>query len=80
MQSTEIHTCPRCAGAINREHYAEARFEYYTDRFLYCEFCEMGWETSEYRDGEAFTLEYVARIEPVNFGKFLQRLEGARAA
>jgi len=78
--------CPRCQGAIPREHYVQALpddFGYFESR-LYCEFCGLGLETLwQLRDGEPyeeFSLTVFGDSEPVNFGKFLQRLEDTRAA
>jgi hypothetical protein len=80
MMRSETHSCPICGGAVNVEHYAVTRQPDREDRFLYCEFCERGFECSLYPDGDVLALDFVRRTEPVNFGKFLQRLEDARAA
>jgi len=86
MMTQTIQQCPRCHGAIPREHYARERIydkpthEHRTDEFLYCAFCERGWEVSIYPGGEVFRLDFVARTEPLNFARFLKRLEAARAA
>ena len=79
MLTTDLHECPRCNGAVNREHYAVARHDDYTETYLYCEFCEIGIETSTDADGDVFALTYQAKTEPKCFGKFLERLEAAQA-
>jgi hypothetical protein len=78
--TVDISTCPNCGGAIPREHSAEIRTHWYTETLIYCEFCERGWEFSASRDGEFLSLDYHARTEPVNFGRFLERLDRARVA
>ena len=80
MLVSGTHYCKRCAGAVNREHHTLARHDGRVDEFLYCEFCGLGWETSTYDDEEVHVQSYVARTEPKQFGKFLQRLEDALAA
>ena len=80
MLASGTHCCPHCSGAVNREHHTAARIEDRVDRFLYCEFCGRGWETSTYDDGETFVLTHVESTEPKDFGSFLQRLEDALAA
>ena len=80
MLATEIQHCPRCGGAINRENNVTAKRDHYDDRFLHCEFCGVGWESSVYADGDWSMLDFNERTEPVQFGKFLQRLEAARVA
>lgn len=80
MLVSGTHYCIKCGGAVNREHHTMVKLEDRDDVFLYCEFCERGWETSTYDDGEVYVLTYVARTEPKEFGKFLQRMEDALAA
>lgn len=80
MLKTEIHECPRCSGAISRESYAEKRVDDRTDKYLRCEFCGYGVEVSQYDSGEVYAVDFQERTEPVNYGKFLQRLESARVA
>ena len=86
MLSAVHHQCPNCHGFVDVENFVQARVvnpsthEVRTDEFLYCEFCERGYERSVYADGSVYPLEYIHKTEPVNFGKFLQRMEDARAA
>ena len=80
MMTTALQECPRCGGAINRENFAVVEHSDRIDRFMACEFCCVGWEWSEYPDGEVQPLDFHERTEPRAFGKFLQRLEDARAA
>jgi uncharacterized protein with PIN domain len=80
MIASGTHCCLKCSGAVNREHHTVAQHDDRVDEFLYCEFCGRGWETSTYEDGEIYVLTYIARTEPMQFHKFLQRLEDALAA
>ena len=86
MLDETLHDCPRCDSPVPREHYARTRVRARdlcssrTDEFLWCEFCGYGIEVSRYPDGEVFAVDFQERTEPVNFGKFLQRLELARVA
>lgn len=80
MLVSGIHCCPRCDGAVDRKHHTMVKVADRVDRFLYCAFCGLGWETSTYDDGDIFVLDHVEKTEPVDFGNFLQRLEAALAA
>jgi len=80
MLRVELHQCPQCEGVIDRQHFAQVEFVDRVDEHLYCDFCGRGWEVSRYRDGDFFVLDFNERTEPINFGKFLQRLEDARVA
>ena len=80
MLSDRTYECPRCGGAIDLENFSEVRLDDRIDRFLRCEHCDVGWESSQYANGDLYVLDYHERTEPVNFGKFVQRLEDARAA
>ena len=80
MLVAELQQCPRCRGTVDVEHFAVALFEDRRDEFLFCEFCAYGIERSVYDSGEVCTLTFRERSEPRAFGKFLQRLEDARAA
>ena len=80
MLALDLQNCPRCGGVIAREHHAIARHSDRIDHWLHCDFCGIGWETSEYSDGDILALDYRRRTEPVAFGRFLQRLEDARCA
>jgi len=72
--------CPRCSGAIPREHATKVVFEDCVDTFLFCDFCGYGLEMTVFPDGTILPLEFFERTEPRCFGKFLQRLEDARVA
>ena len=82
MLSATVHNCPRCGGAVGLEHYARAVVPTpghdRVEEFVYCEFCERGWETTTYADGERFVLDFVNATEPLNFAKFLRRLAAAK--
>jgi endogenous inhibitor of DNA gyrase (YacG/DUF329 family) len=80
MLTHELHECPRCESPVPREDYARVRIDDRTDEFMHCPFCGYGLEVSRYSDGAIYVLDYQERTEPVNFGRFLQRLEDARAA
>ncbi len=80
MLSDKTFECPRCQGAIARENFAVRRNDYFIERYLLCDFCGYGVETTECGDGEVFTVDYLARTEPKNFQRFLDRLADARAA
>jgi len=80
MLDQKIHECPRCESPVPREHFASRKLEHRVDEFLYCEFCGYGVELSRYPDDGVFALDFQEKTEPVNFGKFLQRLELARVA
>jgi len=79
-----LHQCPKCHGFISREHAAIE--DLVTDQvtYLYCDFCGFGLETLWHKlpEGlvEKFTIEHRATRDPVDLGKFLQRLHDARAA
>ena len=80
MLTCDIHFCPCCEGAIHPENYAVVRFEDRVDTYMYCEFCHWGLERTAYEDGDVFQLDFRQRTEPVNFDRFLERLEEARVA
>ena len=80
MLVMETHHCPECGGAIAREHYAVSQVAERETRHLYCDFCNVVWETDIYAGNEVFALDYRARTEPIAFGQALQRLEDARLA
>ncbi len=80
MLVMETHHCPECGGAIAREYYAVITADERKTSYLYCDFCDVVWETAIYAGSEVFAVDYRARTEPVNFGKALQRLEDARLA
>lgn len=80
MIAGTIQQCPRCEGAINRENHAVVEHEDRVDHFMVCDFCCVGWEWSQYEGGEIQPLDFQEKTEPRAFGKFLQRLEDARAA
>ena len=79
-------SCPRCEGAIAREHYVQLPPDEdgYFETLLYCPFCGFGlesrWKLIDGQPIEDFSLTLFAATEPINFGKFLQRLEDSRAA
>lgn len=77
MQQT-IHQCPRCDGAIHRENFATSPVDGGVTSFLLCEFCGIGFETSDYHDHHVFRLDFRAATEPRNFQRFLKRLAAAR--
>jgi hypothetical protein len=82
----DFQQCPRCGGAINREHFAREPLPH--DRkeitLLYCAYCDFGietlWSVTDDRHSEEFSLEFDPRKDPVELGKFLQRLHDRRAA
>jgi len=80
MLTINFQECPKCGGGIDRRNYTEVRGVDRVTKMLYCEFCDVGYEAEFYDDGYVFALHYSARIEPVNLGRFLQRMEDARAA
>ena len=80
MLKTDFQECPRCGGMIPREDFAESRVFDRVDKFVYCDFCGIGYEASFYDDGSVFALDYRAATEPIALGKFLQRLVDARVA
>ena len=80
MLSRDIHDCPRCGAAIHRENYTRVKRDYYTDSFMLCVECDIGWEASTYPGGDIYGLDYHARTEPEQFALFVKRLEEARAA
>lgn len=83
--------CPRCSGAIDTEHFADERMprdakSQVLNRvtLMYCEFCNVGWETLWVERSDAwaedFTCEFSKASDPVKLGMFLQRLRSARCA
>lgn len=80
-----VQQCPQCTGCISREHTATEELAEYAVTYIYCEFCSVGIETlwrhtASGNDEEVFTLRHNGQTNPVELGKFLQRLETARAA
>ena len=80
MLKIDIQECPKCGGCIERNDFAEVRSPDRVLKMLWCEFCGVGFEAEFYDDGYVFALDYQMRTEPVNVGRFLQRLADARAA
>lgn len=74
--------CPECGGAVNAEHYATA---YPVDRpcvvrFLYCDFCDTGFEVTNYCGEHPRVETRVFRSDkPRNMRGFFKRLAEARA-
>ncbi|MCK4627076.1 MAG: hypothetical protein KAV00_17320 [Phycisphaerae bacterium] len=76
-----LRQCRCCRGYINREHCVEivaAPGRELID-MEYCDSCEQGWETLiEIHDGcrvPQWSLLHSPRKNPVEFGKFMQRLK-----
>ena len=80
MLAHDLHECPRCESPVARDCYARKPCDGCVEEFLHCDFCGYGLEVARYPDGAVYVLDYQERTEPVNFGRFLQRLENARAA
>ena len=78
--------CPQCGGAIHREHFAREPLPRHAKEItlLYCAHCGHGLETLWSVTGgghqEDFSLEFDRHDDPVELGKFLQRLHDRRAA
>ena len=81
----DFQQCPRCGGAIYREHFAREPLPHHCKEItlLYCAHCDFGietlWSVTEYCHREDFSLEF-DRGDQVELGKFLQRLHDRRAA
>lgn len=83
MSFSNIQNCHKCGGALPRENvviheHANGDVETWTD----CEFCGVGREAlwSDDHSGRRHlvtTQDYHARTEPINYGKFKQRMEDA---
>ena len=77
----QLHYCPNCHGAVNIEHYTEepdprGRF---VITLTYCESCDMGWETVYNLVDDVRVFDFFRKFDirrnPVELGKFLQRLQ-----
>ncbi|MCO6436519.1 MAG: hypothetical protein J5J06_05480 [Phycisphaerae bacterium] len=84
MITRAIQQCPRCSGALDREHVAAENVVNGEITYLYCDFCGVGWETwwelgADGRLHERLTATY-DRTRPEPLAKFLKNLESARAA
>jgi len=81
MSFSGIQQCSRCHGLIARENFAVIDKPACVETLLLCEHCDCGVEAVfEKVDGDlrlAFHVDYQQRTEPVNFGRFIQRLRDA---
>ena len=81
---TTHQQCPKCTGAINTEHYSEDRLVDSVVTYLYCAYCNIGWETLWRKVGELlyedFTVTWEKEGEHRDITKFLEHLNKARAA
>lgn len=84
MIATKVQECPRCGGAVNCEHTATEDLYTHVLTYLYCDFCGVGietlWKHTPICDEHVLTVHHSGAKDPVELGKFLQRLENARAA
>lgn len=74
----EIQMCPQCECPLNRENVVVVPCENHIKIWLYCEFCNKGWEIERWPDGYFLKLDYQARTEPANFARFMERFTKAR--
>jgi len=76
--------CPRCRGAVNCEHTAIEDLHSHILTYLYCEFCGLGietlWKHTPTCNEHVLTIHHSGSKDAIELGKFLQRLENARAA
>jgi len=77
--------CPVCHGAVNIENSVTEDLGEHEVTYLYCDFCQTGWETLWQRvKGGALELKlnvtYRARDDALKLGMFLQRMKDAVAA
>jgi len=81
---TSHQECPQCGATLSAEHFAKEVLPKHEVTLLHCEFCSHGWETLWKEQGgvlhEQYTLEFDAKRDAVDYGKFLQRLKDRRAA
>lgn len=81
MTPDTIQHCPQCGGAVNREDVAVLHTETDERRFLYCEYCQRGWEILITRDsGDVIPQTYGARELRKYTRRLMLAIREARAA
>lgn len=84
MSHRDIQQCPMCHGCVNIENNVVQELGDSEIGYLYCEFCQTGWETLWERVTNGFQLKinvaYSASKDSVKLGMFLQRMKDAVAA
>jgi hypothetical protein len=76
--------CPRCDGAIAREHFVRELLVNHLVTYLYCDHCDYGIETLWLITGgpprEQFSLQYDRSTDPRGLRRFLSEMEVRRVA
>lgn len=85
MSLRNIQQCPTCHGCVDIEHNVVQELGEIEIGYLYCEFCQIGWETLWQRvKGGDFELKiratFSASKDAVKLGMFIQRMKDAVAA